>query len=305
MPGSDNNFSNPTQGRHGQQLGLALAIGSPLFFAAFDNGLRLLDGSISIFGLLLLRGILGLTLVAALSRLTATKLTLDKPCLLALIGLTGALASAAGNASITMIPLYQAVVLVLLYPAMSVFMARLILGERITLRALTRVIIAFIGCVLLVLPDQTSGLNLSWGHVIGFFGAALYALSFVLTRRLGPANHGLEPFLFYCLACVAVSWPLSFLSPTGFGIDNLTETALGLALVSLSALGQLTAFAALKHLPAHTVGVFGTLEILCGALSSWLLFSDPFSPTAIIGSAVIIYAAFGFRESHLPPPTSP
>jgi drug/metabolite transporter (DMT)-like permease len=56
------------------------------------------------------------------------------------------------------------------------------------------------------------------------------------------------------------------------------------------------AFAALKYLPAHKVGVIGTLEVLGGALSSWLIFSDPFTPIGLVGAVIIIYAAFGFHE---------
>jgi drug/metabolite transporter (DMT)-like permease len=280
-------------------------VASPIFFATFNNGLRLVSADIGVYGLLFLRGVVGVTLAIAVTYLTKTIPIVKKLGLLALTGLSGALASAATTTSITMIPLYQAVVILYLYPAMTVIMARILVGERITIRALARVITAFVGCVLLVLPGGDGGLSLSLGHAIGLLGAALYALSYVLTRRLGQDHRGLEPFIFYCLACMIVAFPLASVFSSGFGIDNLKELTLGLTLGSLGAGAQLMAFAALKHIPAHTVGVIGTLEILCGTLSSWLLFSDPFTPIAVLGAAIVIYAAFGFRERRLPLEVTP
>ncbi|MDR2368366.1 MAG: DMT family transporter [Deltaproteobacteria bacterium] len=292
---NDSPLSAPVQAPASRR-GLGLAVASPFFFAATNNGIRIVSSNVTIFGLLFLRGLVGVALVVAISRLAKISLTFEKPGLLALIALTGAFASSATTTSITMIPLYQAVVILYLYPAMSVVMARVILGERVSVKGLAGVLTAFVGCVILVLPDRGAGIGFSWGHAIALLGSALYALSFVLTRRLGQGHCGLEPFLFYCVACALVSWPLATIFGKGFGIDSAGEVGIGLIVASLAAIGQVMVFAALKFLPAYKVGVFGTLEIFCGALSSWLIFSDPLTPTGALGAAIIVYAAFGFRE---------
>ena len=284
----------------GQAAGLALAFASPFLFAAFDIGIRILSAGISIYGLLLLRGIVGTAIVLAFARAAGIRLRLGKLGPLALVGLLSALSTVCTTTAISRIPLYQAVVILYLYPAFTVVLSALLRVDSITVKAILGVLTAFAGCVLLVWPDSEVGLSLGLFHLVGVLGSLCYAATLITIRRLGGGQSGLEPFLAYSLAAILVSWPLSHLFGTGLGIDALSEVGQGAALACLGSAAQLMAFAAVKYLPPFKVGIIGTLEILGTALASWLLFSDPVTARTAIGAVVVIYAAFGFQPRKPP-----
>jgi inner membrane transporter RhtA len=284
---------------------LTLAFASPLLFAAFDVGLRILSADVTVFGLLQIRGLVGTALALVFARAAGYRLKLAHVWTLALAGLFAALSTVCTTTAITMIPLYQAVVILYLYPAFTVVLSLILGVDRITWRAVMGVLTAFVGCVMLVWPDVPAGLELGWGHAVGVLGSLFYASCLILVRRLGDGQGGLEPFLFNSLACIVVAWPLAKLFGAGLGIDSLGEVGLSAALVCLGSVAQLMAFAAVRYLPPFKVGVIGTLEILGTALASWLMFSDPMTPRALVGAAIIIYAAFGFGPGRSKAPPSP
>jgi drug/metabolite transporter (DMT)-like permease len=284
----------------GRATGLALAFTSPFLFAALDVGIRILSADMSIYGLLILRGMIGGVLVLAFARIAGLRLHFAKIGSLALVGLFAALSTACTSAAISQIPLYQAAVILYVYPAFTVVLSMLLRVDKITLRAALGVLTAFVGCVLLVWPDSEAGLTCGIFHAVGVLGAFVYAVSLITIRRLGQGHSGLEPFLAYCVGAIVVSWLLSAAFGTPLGVDSLGEAGQGLALGCLGSLAQLMAFAAVKYLPPFKVGVIGTLEILGTAVASWLIFSDPFTFRAGIGAIIIIYAAFGFQPKKLP-----
>ena len=282
--------------------GLALAFTSPFLFAAFDVGIRILSAEISVYGLLFLRGLVGAAIVLIFARLAGVRLRFGKIGSLALVGLFSALSTVCTTTAITRIPLYQAVVILYLYPAFTVVLSVILRVDRITARGVLGVLTAFVGCVLLVWPDTEAGLSFGPFHAVGLLGAFCYALCLIFIRRLGQGHSGLEPFLFYSLAGVLVSYPLSLLFGQGLGIDSIGEAGQGAALACLGSAAQLMAFAAVKFLPPFKVGIIGTLEILGTSLASWLLFSDPVTVRAVAGAVVVVYAAFGFQTR---PPSAP
>jgi drug/metabolite transporter (DMT)-like permease len=282
--------------------GLLLAFASPFLFAAFDVGVRILSADVSVYGLLFLRGFVGVALAFLFARLMGVRPRFNKTGALCLVGLCSAFSTVCTTTAITFIPLYQAVVILYLYPAFAVVLALVFRVDKMTLRAALGVATAFAGCVLLVWPDAAAGLELTWAHGVGLLGSVFYAACLILIRRLGDGHSGLEPFLFYSLASIAAAWPLSLVFGSGLGIDSLGEVGKGAALACLGSAAQLMAFAAVKYLPPFKVGVIGTLEILGTALASWLIFSDPFTARAGVGAAVIVYAAFGFNPKKPGPP---
>jgi drug/metabolite transporter (DMT)-like permease len=279
-----------------ETLGLVLAVASPVFFCAFDVGLRIISADVTIYGLLLIRGLVGTAMALAVARAMRVTMIFGDLKTLVTAGLAAAMASVCTTTSITMIPLYQAVVILYAYPAFSVILARIILGDRITLTALAGVLTAFAGCALLVWPDHAAGLEPGWFHALGVLGALLYALCYVVVRGLGDRQSGLEPFLFFSLAAILVAWPLSRLFGAGLGVDSVSEAARAAVLALLGSAAKIMGFAALRFLPPFRVGVIGTLEVMGGALCSWLIFSDPMTVRALIGAVVVVYAAFGFRS---------
>lgn len=279
-----------------KNAGLFLALASPIAFSCFNIGVRVLSGEISIWGLLFLRGCIGVAVILVAARLVKKKLWGSNKALLMLIGLIGFLSTACTTTAITMIPLYQAMVILYLYPSLAIILAAAINQEKIYLREGLWVGVALFGCILLIWPDEAAGLDFQTGHLIGMLGSFLYSLGYVLTRRLGDDNSGLEPIFHYSLFAAVGALPLGLIFGADLAMPSAAAIGAGLALGALGSLGQMMGYAAIRWLPAYKVGVFGNLEVLGGALASWLIFNDPITIRAIVGGSIIIFAAFRLRR---------
>jgi drug/metabolite transporter (DMT)-like permease len=279
-----------------KNLGFTLAVASPICFSLFNVGVKFVTQSMSVWGLLFIRGFVGMSLVLLVAKIIGHRLDWTRLGLLALIGLSVTLSSASTTTAITKIPLYQAIVLLYLYPAFSVILAFLINGDRVRVLDCIGVLVAFIGCVLLVWPDKAAGLEFKVAHLFSLMGSFFYGLSCVLTRRLGQKNSGLEPFFAFSFFAALLALPFSQLFGASLGIDTAFEAVRTAGISIVGSLAQLMAFAALRYLPAFKVGVIGTLEIFGGALASWLIYSDPMTIRTMIGGLIILYAVFGFQK---------
>ncbi|UQZ89834.1 hypothetical protein C4J81_11680 [Deltaproteobacteria bacterium Smac51] len=277
--------------------GLILAVASPLAFTGFNIGVRFITEHMSIFGLLFLRGCIGVVVISLVARLFKRPLWGRNVKLLSIIGFTAFLSTACTTTAITLIPLYQAMVILYLFPTFAIILSAVINGEKIIPRDGLTVALALTGCLLLIWPDETAGLTFQAGHLIGILGSVLYSLGYVLARRLGDDNSGLEPIFHYSFYCALGAIPLSLLFGDSLGIDAPVEVLAGLALGAVGSIGQLMGYAAVRWLPAFTVGVIGSLEVLGGALASWLLFSDPMTIRAVIGGVIIVVVALCPRRA--------
>ena len=279
-----------------QRTGLFLALASPLAFSCFNVGVRVMSGQLSIWALLFLRGCIGVIVVLAVARLLKKNLWGSNKLLLMLIGFIGFLSTACTTTAITLIPLYQALVILYLYPSLAIVLAALINKERVHARDSLGVGVALFGCILLIWPEESANLKLQIGHFIGLLGSLLYSLGYVLTRRLGDDNCGLEPIFHYSLFAAVGAIPLGLLFGANLNLMSADIVGAGLALGALGSLGQMMGYAAVRWLPAYKVGIFGTLEVLGGVLASWLIFNDPITVKGILGGLIIISAAFYLRR---------
>jgi drug/metabolite transporter (DMT)-like permease len=277
-------------------FGFWLAVASPVCFTFFNAGVKIISKEMTVFGLLLLRGWTGVILVCVASYFLKRRPWAKEPGFLCLIGFLGALSTVCTTSAFTMIPLYQAVVILYLYPSQAVVLSALINREGISVRDLLGVVVAFAGCAILVWPSKATGLSLQPGHFLAFLGGCIYALSIVLTRRLKLLNSGLEPIFFYSVFAGLSALPLAVLTGQGLGLDTAGELTRGSLLGLLGSTAQLLAYAALRFLPPFKVGVIGTLEILGGAIFSLLFFDDKLGVQSLVGGVLIIYAAFGFHQ---------
>jgi drug/metabolite transporter (DMT)-like permease len=275
--------------------GLVLAFSSALFYSLGDTGVRLTVGSLSVLGLVFLRGVAGVVVITIVAKLLGKKLWGAHTRLLALIGLSAFLATCLTFTAISRIPLYQALVILYLYPIMSLGLAALINGEAVSAGDGLRALLALGGCLLLVWPDEAAGLVFDFGHPVGLAGCMFYSLSIVLTRRLGSANSGLEPLFFYSLNCILGALLLALFFGVELNLKPDLKAVQGLLVISLTGVGQFLGFSALRWLPAHTVGTIATLEIAIGALFSWLFFHDPMTVRAVFGGCIILSAALSVR----------
>ena len=278
--------------------GLFLAFTSTLAYTLGDIGVRLVIGDLTPLGLVFLRGLLSLATAIIAARILKRQLWGRHWLLLSISGLFFFMATCSVFTAISLIPLYQVFVLLFMYPLLAIFLAWPINNEKIVGRDVFKACLALGGCILLLWPDKAAGLSFSFGHILALFGSLCHSVSSVMVRRLGEANSGFEPLFHYGLYCVLGTVPLAWLLGMDLGLlrGGLEGTAYGFVTVSLTSLGLLLNFAALKWLPAHQVGIIGTLEMAGVALASWLLFQDPITARAILGGALVLAVSLSIRS---------
>ncbi len=126
--------------------GLLLALGSPLAYSLQNVWMRFqLDGSVTVWGLLLMRGLLGLAAMGLAARLLKKGLPSRNRRRLLLTGLSSYLSTICIILAIGNIPLYQALVLLYLYPALSVPLNYFLNGAPVRRATVFWVVTAFVG----------------------------------------------------------------------------------------------------------------------------------------------------------------
>jgi drug/metabolite transporter (DMT)-like permease len=275
--------------------GIILAVFSAIAFSLGDIGVRSLLGSgqgdLTVWGLVFLRGLLGLLVLSILAKKRKTKLCSPVWKKFLLIGFLGFCSTSLTFTAISLIPLYQALVILYLYPVMAMLIAFLLKMEKLDRFDPFWVVLALAGCLLLIWPEKNVAFKLELGHIAGLTGSFCYALSFILTRRLGKLQSGLEPMFFYSLCCALAALPIAYLLGTTLNINSVQLVLSGLLVGGLTSFGQLLCYLAVLWLPAHKVGVIGNLEVFVGALAGWLFFKERLSLAAIIGGLIILLSS--------------
>ena len=277
--------------------GVALAFGSTLAYCVLNVGTRVLLDDITVWGLLLTRGLMGIVVVGLAALIFRRNVLGNNKPLLVVIGLLGFLSTVCTITAISLIPLYQALVLLYLYPALTVPLNYLVNHSTVRRTDGLLVLLAFGGCLLLIWPDASAGLTLGVGHLIGLGSAILYSAAYVLIARLGDDNCGLEPLCYYSLWSVAGVGLIILFSGHDPGLSGFKPIAEGLGLGTLALAGLLMGYAAVRWMEPYKVGVIGTLEVFGAALSSWLIFDDPMSVRALFGGLVILFVALRLRRA--------
>ena len=279
-------------------MGLLLAFAATLAYCGLNIGVRQYsDEGLTVWGILGVRGLLAVAAAVVAARIFKINVWGSNKGLLILLGFFSFLGNIFLTSSLTVLPLYQAVVLIYLYPAMTIPQNYFINGSKVSRRDLGLLALTFIGCLILVWPDTAAGLNLSKGHLIGFLGAFFYGLGFVLARRLGNDNSGLEPIFYYGLWAVIFCSVGIFVLGQNTGLNSPANYGQSVGLAFLAIFGLLATYTALRWLPPFKVGIIGTLEIFVGALASWLIFDDPMTIRTVIGGMIILYTALKLKQS--------
>jgi drug/metabolite transporter (DMT)-like permease len=226
------------------------------------------------------------------------RLALRHPALW-LLALSSGLNNVAFNWAVTVGDVVRVVLLFYLMPAWAVLLAWRILGERPTPMALARLLLAFCGVALVLLPPEASwaGLarNVSMADGLALLGGFMFALTNVTLRRLhmvpGPARM-LAMFGGCCTLALA-----SALAGTAAGVvPGLPPFSTGwagvaVALSLLLMLGNWALQYGAARLPSGTTAVVMLSEVAFASISSVLLASAHLAPRTLLGGALIMLAA--------------
>lgn len=226
------------------------------------------------------------------------RLTLQHPALW-LLAFSSGLNNVAFNWAVTVGDVVRVILLFYLMPAWAVLLAWRILGERPTPMALARLLLAFGGVVLVLLPPEASwaslARNLSMADGLALLGGFMFALTNVLLRRLhtvpGPARM-LAMFGGCCgLALLSALAGAAAGMVPGFPAFDIAWAGVALVLSLLLLAGNWALQYGASRLPSGTTAVVMLSEVAFASISSVLLASAQLAPRTLLGGALIMLAA--------------
>lgn len=227
------------------------------------------------------------------------RLALAHPALL-LLAFSSGLTNVAFNWAVTVGDVVRVILLFYLMPAWSVLLAWKLLGERPTPMALVRLVLAFAGVVLVLLPpDATpSGLltGLSLADGLAVLGGGAFALTNVSLRRMHslPGQARMLAMFAGCttmgLAGAGLAWALG-LAP-GLPALQAPWLLIAAAMVLLMLLSNWALQYGATRLPTGVTSVVMLSEVLFASLSAVWLTSAELAPRTLAGGALIMLAAF-------------
>lgn len=189
--------------------------------------------------------------------------------------------------SLTKLPLAEAIGLSFIAPVIALYLAAVMLGERIGREAIWASAAGLVG-VAIIMAGRLSG-EYTEGHIWGaaavLFSAVVFAYNLILARRQAQLAGPLEIAFFQNLF-VAVTLSLAapwFLKPFSIGHAPMIGTAAVLAIISLLLLSWAYARAEAQILIPVEYTAF-----VWAAAFGWLFFSEPVTVPVLLGTLLIV-----------------
>ncbi|MDP2811799.1 MAG: DMT family transporter [Rhodocyclaceae bacterium] len=208
-----------------------------------------------------------------------------------------ALTSAGCNLGYVLAMLHGEVMRVLLLfylaPLWTLFLARLLLNERVNAVGAGVIALSLVGAVTMLWHP---GLGLPWpgngSEWMGLGAGFLFALSNVLIRRTSQLSIEIKSVAVF-FGMVAVGTIVVLLEPSGGGkVEDPSIWAMiviiGVILLVINPVVQY----GLTHVAANQAVVIFLFELVVAALSSWLLAGETMGPREWGGGALIVAAGF-------------
>lgn len=221
---------------------------------------------------------------------------LDSPSLWVL-ALASGVTNAAFNWAVSVGEVVRVVLLFYLMPLWAVFLARAILGERITVSGMVRVVLGLLGAMLVLQPAT----GLGWikinglADMLGVLGGLGFAFTNVWLRKSADQLPQARAFAMFSGGCLfpvvlgsvlaaqgALAWPPA--PALGWMLGAL---AMGLVFVSANMALQFGA----SHLPVNTASVVMLTEIVFAAASAVWLGGESLRLQVVLGGALIMGSA--------------
>lgn len=263
-------------------------IGAIVSFTSMAVAGRNLSSTLDTFEIMLYRSVLGVVVVVAVAAASGTIAQINRQSFR--IHLIRNISHFAGQNlwffAIAVIPLAQVFALEFTSPIWAIFLAVIVLGERLTKIGLTTAAIGFVG-VLIITRPWNAGLS------IGVVAAALAAIGFagsaVFTRLL-TRTQTITCIMFW----LTVMQTVFGLICAGYDGDIARPTMSGLPWLLLVSLGGLVAHfcltKALTLAPAAVIMPVDFTRLPVVAVVAMILYDEPLEAVVLIG-AVIIFAA--------------
>jgi drug/metabolite transporter (DMT)-like permease len=214
-----------------------------------------------------------------------------------LLLLASGLTNVGFNWAVSISDVVRVLILFYLMPAWAVMLAWLLLDERPTRNAALRLLLAFVGVMIVLTPSdlQTKSLSFSFADALSLGGGFSFALTNVLLKRLGNTPSEARMFamfsggallaLFAGLAGMTQGWVNAMPAVS----SSWVWLAAGLSLAFLC--GNVALQYGAARLRSSTTSVVMLTEIVFGSLSAVALGAAVLDTRTLIGGGLIILAA--------------
>ena len=274
-------------------VGSCFALLSAGLFALNDVAMRLTANHVTVWHMMIARCLIGMLAVAAIAHRVHLPILGRNRAVMLLIGslnLGGALCMII---AITLLPIFDAIVLLYMYPAFAALFSPYLAHDPIDGIDWLLIATAFTGTILVLWSGHVT-YTLQWGHLLGVCAAVCQGLSFTLIRRYSSDHHPFTPFFYFCLVGTLICfWPL-LAQPNPFKISIAGGLHL-LSVVLFAGLGQVILYKALAYIPSPDAGIISMTEVVFVGLLGYIIFSEPLSGSAFIGAVLIIGSGVGLN----------
>ncbi len=191
----------------------------------------------------------------------------------------------------------QAIFLQSTAPLYLLFLAPLVLHERLRRSQLIMVALVAAGAVLLLFGEQRASRtapNPIAGNWLGALCGMTWAITMTGFRRLSkkgeetdsPAAVVVAGNIIACLACLPLAMPIGHATPA----DAAVILYMGIFQIGLA---YMAVTRAVRHVPAVEATTLLLLEPVFNPLWTWLLYDETLTPATLAGGALILCATFG------------
>jgi S-adenosylmethionine uptake transporter len=186
------------------------------------------------------------------------------------------------------VPLAQAIALTFIAPLIAMFLAALMLGEKVGRNSISGSLGAFVGVIVIVFGQARSnaGADVLLGTAAIMLSALCYALNIVLMRRQALAAAPLEINFFQCATILAL-WLLA-IPFAGLPAWPAAQWHWVAVASLLSTAGTLLFAWAYARGPASYLAATEYSGFIWAAVLGWLVFREPVSLTTLAGAVLIV-----------------
>lgn len=190
-----------------------------------------------------------------------------------------------------------AVVLLNLNPSFVALGAHFFLGEQITRRHMLSLVLAFVGCVLLVRAYDVTLLRTSWvGLVVGVgTGAALASYMLFNQRIMTRHNAWVSLALTMVFGALALLMVIVLVQGGHTLMKVGNELTPWLMLVFLALVPTLGGYgfllASMQYIPARITSLLGLIELPTVTFVAWVVLGERLALVQVVGMVLIIVAA--------------
>jgi drug/metabolite transporter (DMT)-like permease len=212
------------------------------------------------------------------------------------LALAAGTTNATFNWAVTVGDVVRVVLLFYLMPLWAVLLSRLLLNERLTFAAATRVLLALTGALVVLWPaDGGWPWPRDQADALAILGGFSFALNNVMLRREAAAPEEARALAMFGGGVLVATLMAAWLTAGGH-IASAPALSLGwaagaLALAAAFLGGNLALQYGAARLPANTTAAVMVAEVLFAAVSSVAVGAAAVTPQLLLGGALIVLAA--------------